>query len=57
MKMIIMIQYFGHVIHAQGSVTYRTVEIELTKEQAEKLELKADEDYTNIFSITKELSK
>jgi hypothetical protein len=53
MKMTVMIQYYGHVIHAGGSITYRSVEIELTEEQAKKLALKADEDYANI-SLAKE---
>lgn len=44
-KITVMIQYFGHVIHAQGNVTYRTVELELTEEQSKKLKLRKDEDY------------
>lgn len=44
-KITVMIQYFGHVINAQGSITHRLVEIELTEEQSKKLKLKKDEDF------------
>lgn len=44
-KITVMIQYFGHVINAQGNMTYRAVEIELTDEQSKKLKLKKDEDF------------
>jgi len=44
-SMTVLVQYLGHVIHAGGSVTYRTVDIELTDEQVKALELKVDEEY------------
>jgi hypothetical protein len=44
-KIVVMIQYVGHVVNAQGSVTYRTIELELTKEQIQKLKLQQDEYY------------
>jgi len=34
MKITVMIQYYGHVIHAAGSMTYRAVSLTLTDEQA-----------------------
>ena len=43
MKMTVMIQFVGHVIHAAGAVTYRAVEIELTGEQVKMLKLQQDE--------------
>lgn len=45
MKMIVMIQYVGHVVHAGGAVNYRTVEIELHEEQAKLLRLNDDEHF------------
>lgn len=45
MKLTFLIQYYGHVIHAEGSVKYRTVDIELTPEQKQKLKLVKDEDF------------
>jgi len=45
MKITVMIQYYGHVIHAAGSMTYRAVSLTLTDEQAAALELREDEDY------------
>jgi hypothetical protein len=45
MKIIAMIQYLGHAIHAAGSVVYRAVEFELTPEQSKKLTLLNDEAY------------
>lgn len=54
MKITVVIQYVGHVVHAGGLTTYRTVEIELTDEQAGKLKLACeDESYaTAIISDT-----
>ena len=50
-KLIAMVQYVGHVVHAGGSVSYRAVEIDLTDEQAKKLRLRnEDEDYAT-FAI------
>ena len=50
-KLIVMVQYVGHVVHAEGSVSYRAVEIDLTDEQAKKLRLRnGDEDYAT-FAI------
>lgn len=43
MKMTVMIQYVGHVVHCGGSVNYRSVVIDLTSEQSEKLRLHDDE--------------
>lgn len=43
MKMTVMIQYVGHVVHCGGSVTYRSVVIDLTAEQSEKLRMHDDE--------------
>jgi hypothetical protein len=40
--MTVMIQDVCHVVHAEGSVVYDAVEIELTKEQSERLRLKHD---------------
>lgn len=48
MKMIVMVQYVGHVVHAGGSVNYRAVEIELTDEQSKMLKLNDDEHYANV---------
>ena len=45
MKITVMIQYYGNVIHAGGSMTYRAVSLTLTDEQAAALELREDEDY------------
>ena len=45
MKLTVVIQYHGHVIHAGGCTTYRTVVLELTEEQTKQLALKQDEDY------------
>ncbi len=44
MKMTVVIQYIGHVIHAGGSVTYRRVTLDLTPEQAEALDLLCEEE-------------
>ena len=44
-KIIVMVQYVGHVVNAQGSVTYRAIEIELTADQEDKLKLFTDEYY------------
>ena len=50
-KLIVMVQYVGHVAHAEGSVSYRAVEIDLTDEQAKKLRLRNEyEDYAT-FAI------
>ena len=50
-KLIVMVQYVGHVVHAEGSVSYRSIEIELTDEQAKKLRLRNEyEDYAT-FAI------
>ena len=48
MKIIVMVQYVGHVVHAGGSVNYRAVEIELTDEQSKRLKLQEDEHYGSI---------
>ena len=53
MKLHVMVEYVGHVIHAGGSVTHRHVEIELTDEQKKKLKLDQDEHY-GVFSIETE---
>ncbi|MGK0705152.1 hypothetical protein ACSFCW_16970 [Yokenella regensburgei] len=50
--MTVLVQYLGHVIHAGGSVTYRTVEIDLTYDQVKALELKADEEYGPVIFRT-----
>ncbi|HCJ9395008.1 TPA: hypothetical protein NV922_001314 [Escherichia coli] len=44
-SLTVMVQYVGHVVNAQGSVTYRKVDIELTPEQQQKLVLSPDEYY------------
>ena len=50
-KLIVMVQYVGHVVHAGGCVSYRAVEIDLTDEQARLLRLRnEDEDYAT-FAI------
>ena len=50
-KLIVMVQYVGNVVHAGGSVSYRAIEIDLTDEQARKLRLRnEDEDYAT-FAI------
>jgi len=54
MTMTVMIQYFGHVVHAGGSTTYRAVTIELTADQVAKLILQEDEAYGVIALATKE---
>ena len=51
MRLTVMIQYLGHVIHAQGDITYRAVQIELTDEQADKLRLRKEEAY-GAFALT-----
>ena len=45
MKITVMIQNYGYVIHADGRMTYRAVSLNLTDEQAAALELREDEDY------------
>lgn len=45
MKITVMIQYIGHVVHCGGVVTYRAVEIELTDAQATMLRLDYDESF------------
>jgi len=45
MKITVMIQYYGHVINAGGNMTYRSVTVTLTDEQAAALELNDDEAY------------
>ena len=45
MKITVMIQYLGHVIHAGGNISYRSVTLSLTEEQAAALRLLEDEDY------------
>jgi len=45
MKITVMIQYYGHVINAGGNITYRSVTLTLTDEQAAALDLREDEDY------------
>ena len=54
MTMTVMIQYFGHVVHAGGSTTYRAVTIELTDEQVAQLILQEDEAFGVIAIATKE---
>ena len=50
-KLIVMMQCVGHVVNAEGSVSYRAVEIDLTDEQAKKLRLRNEyEDYAT-FAI------
>ena len=43
MKMTVMIQYVGYVVHCGGSVNYRSVVIDLTSKQSEKLRLHGNE--------------
>lgn len=50
MKLHVMVEYVGHFINCEGAVTYRHIEIELTKEQQEKLKLHKYEHY-GTFSI------
>ena len=45
MKITVMIQYYGNVINAGGNMTYRSVSLTLTDEQAAALELNDDEAY------------
>lgn len=54
MKMTVVVQYLGHVIHAGGLPTFRTVEIELTPEQQKQLILSQDEYFgTVVFQESK----
>lgn len=41
----IVVQYVGHVVNAGGSISYRTVVLELTPEQENSLKLSQDEHY------------
>ena len=50
-KIIVMIQYVGYVMHAGGSVSYRSVEIDLTDEQASLLRLRNDDEDYATFAI------
>jgi len=45
MKITVIIQYHGHVIHAGGHTTFRRVTMDLTEEQAAALQLRKDEEY------------
>lgn len=45
MKIIVMVQYVGHVVHAGGAVNYRAIEIDLTDDQSKLLKLQDDEHY------------
>jgi len=45
MKLTVIIQYYGHVIHVGGDIVHRRVTLELTEEQAAALRLQKDEDY------------
>ena len=45
MKMTVLIQYYGSVIHAGGHMTYRTVTLDLTDDQARALALRPDEEF------------
>lgn len=46
LTLTVVAQYVGHVINAGGLVSYRTVTLELTEEQQQKLQLKDDEHYS-----------
>ena len=48
----VVVQYMGHVINAGGLVSYRTVTLELTEEQQQKLQLKDDEHYSVVVLDT-----
>ena len=45
MKLTVLVQYYGSVIHAGGHMTYRSVTIDLTDEQVKALALRPDEEY------------
>lgn len=45
MKLTVLVQYYGSVIHAGGHMAYRSVTIDLTEEQVKSLALRPDEEY------------
>ena len=49
MKLTVIIQYYGHVIHAGGDIVYRRVTMELAEEQAAALQLREYEDYGHML--------
>jgi hypothetical protein len=48
----VVTQYYGHVIHAGGNTTYRTVELQLTPEQTVALQLRDEEAYGTVIVET-----
>lgn len=52
MKITFMVMDYGDAVHIEGaSGVYRAVEIELTKEQEQKMKLGQHERYTSIVAI------
>lgn len=49
----VVVQYVGHVINAGGTVSFRTITLELTEEQKGKLKLGKDE-YLSVLAINNE---
>ena len=45
MKVTVIIQYYGSVIHAGGHMAFRSVQIDLTEDQKKALALRPDEEY------------